>query len=349
MKNNAGIGIKDLAGNEIDLSLTSDFSEYDALKVFYGTYEEIACSGGTCTSIQIEKNLIGFNGTNIKIPVLVENFNNIGGFELELNYDSSQLNCQNLDKKAVLTLGSSEVNFGTGFISLVWDDNNNGVLSFGSGKILDFNCSVIGNIGDGSNLVLKINELGDGNGNDLSNNLEDVKTFFIQENLTIGGKILNPDGTIFTGGKIFLKNKTDNSILEEISNSVGYLFGYLVKGQNFELTAGIIDGYEENTVGTGDILKIQKNIIKSEEFTNGYNCVASDVNGDGKISVLDIIKIRRYLSQNTPLPSGNFKFLLGNVSCQNLGNVKTSFDLNNLQTSTGNLIFTKVRMGNVEN
>ena len=348
VKNNLGVWITDLAWNEIDLSLTDSFNEYNTSKVFYWTYEEIWCSWDSCISIEIEKNQIWFNWTALKIPLIANNFQNIWWFELRFQYDNSQLNCQSVDSEILNSQWDLQENFSDWEINLIWDEDGWNPLNFWSWTLLEINCNVIWNIWDSSNLILTIPELWDLDWNDLQSNYQDTKTFFIQENFTIWWKILNPDWSVFTWWTALLK-KQDNSILEKISNTVWFLFWYLIANQDYELSAKINEWYTEDTVWTWDILKIQKHIIKSQEFTSWYDCAAADVNQDWKISVLDIIKIRKYLYNKTPLPSWDFKFYTWNISCLNLWNLQEKIIINNFQSSTWNLIFTKIRMWNVEN
>ena len=342
------IWIKDLFWHEIDLWYTDFKNQFTTIK--YWTFEEIWCSWENCISVEIEENITWFGWKTLKIPLIANNFENIWWLELDFEYDNSQLNCTWIESDILNNSWDLNVEYNEWNISLVWDDNNSWVLWFWSWKLLDINCNVVWNSWDWSNLNLKINELWDWSWNDLSSNVLDSKTFFIQENVTIWWKILNPDWSVFLWWNVFLENKSViNKISNIISSNVWYLFWYLVKDQNYELKAAVNDWYEENTVWNSDVLKIQKHIIKSEEFSSWYDCAAADVNWDGKISVLDIIKIRRYLALNTALPSWNFKFYNWNISCENLWNLIENVEFNNLDWSKSDIIFTKIRMWNVEN
>ena len=48
-----------------------------------------------------------------------------------------------------------------------------------------------------------------------------------------------------------------------------------------------------NGVSTLDVLAIQKHILGIQKFSNNYYTEAADINGDGKISAIDIIELRR--------------------------------------------------------
>lgn len=81
----------------------------------------------------------------------------------------------------------------------------------------------------------------------------------------------------------------------QFSNQNGYYnFNHLENGKSFSITASGNDNILEG-VSTLDLIKIQRHILGIEKIENPYLYIAADVNKDGKISVQDLVELRKVI------------------------------------------------------
>lgn len=91
--------------------------------------------------------------------------------------------------------------------------------------------------------------------------------------------------------------KENGEKFESTSQSDGlYSFDpYRMDGTRHVLTASIKDDNIIAGISTQDVIKIAKHLRSVDRLEDGYSMVAADANGDGKISVGDIVAIRKLL------------------------------------------------------
>ncbi|MDH3649747.1 MAG: T9SS type A sorting domain-containing protein [Saprospiraceae bacterium] len=113
------------------------------------------------------------------------------------------------------------------------------------------------------------------------------------------GKVNGNVSNIIGAGvpEVILSLEQDGTLIREaVSDKIGnYSFGdYLMDEQPHRLTPSKED---DPVVGisTIDIIKISKHLLSKEEFSSSLYFKAADANGDGNVSVLDIITLRKLL------------------------------------------------------
>ena len=112
---------------------------------------------------------------------------------------------------------------------------------------------------------------------------------------TISGSVLTPNGKTITKVAAGLKNGTPNSTT--VVGGIGsYAFACLTPGfsDTVKLTKNN-DSIKANGVTTLDIALIQSNILGKSLLNSPYKLIAADVNGDGKVTTLDIVFIKRLI------------------------------------------------------
>jgi len=335
--------------------------EWNEAKVWYWSFDSTNssywvfswCYWDNCVWIEIPGKITWFENNNLKIPVVVNNFDNIWWFELSLSYDKNQLSCTWFDSNVLWWFWSSSfsVDDDLWVLNFIWDYWTDSALNLTDGaKLLDFKCVVVWTIWNLSDLTLSINELGDYNWSKLGFTIENIQKFFIQENLEISWLVKNLDNSVFNWAKLILKNWSSSfsSIFEKVSSSVWFSFDLLIKNNDYEISIDEDLNYTDNLVDVWDIIKIQRFIVWEDANFTWYNCAASDVNQDWNVSVLDIIKMRKYLANHDDLPSWNLKYYSNEFWCENLSARSEKFSISDLDNSLSNFVFTKVRMWNIE-
>ena len=126
------------------------------------------------------------------------------------------------------------------------------------------------------------------------------------------------NGVAAIGGKIMtINNEPLQAVTLQLSerdiansNNLGlYAFYNLPMYQDYDILASREHNYKEG-ITVSDLVLIQRHILQQQEISSSYNLIAADVNGDQKISVLDIVELRRlllgYTSQFISSPSWRF-------------------------------------------
>lgn len=117
---------------------------------------------------------------------------------------------------------------------------------------------------------------------------------------SLSGQVLNPMGEPVEAN-VFLLNSAGDTLATTISdcdNGGAYQFGDLAVGSAyFVKLAGAGnsgDPYPLNGVSTFDMVLMVRHILGVTPFT-GYSLIAADINNDGQVSILDIIRLRRLI------------------------------------------------------
>ena len=70
-----------------------------------------------------------------------------------------------------------------------------------------------------------------------------------------------------------------------------------------------IDTDKKNGVTTLDLALISKHLLGEQLLNSPYKIIAADVNQDGEVDALDMLIIRRFLLNITPIPTGTWRFI----------------------------------------
>jgi hypothetical protein len=170
---------------------------------------------------------------------------------------------------------------------------------------------------------------------------------YSQEQATISGKLeatlsnINP--SLFT---VILKDVTDGSEqTKELDSALKYSFT-VNKSHDYSLIMAL-DSTSElfghvNGVSTLDLVLIQRDLIGIAPFNNPFIKAAADVSLDGKVTVFDLILIRRLiLGIDTQYSHGQSSKILGRYS------FTETIDIINLQSDSSDNDFIVVKLGDV--
>lgn len=171
--------------------------------------------------------------------------------------------------------------------------------------------------------------------------------------------LINLAGTITTSTGVPLKAtdvKLTNGDTKHIvlTNTQGYYEMKNIKSDlSYALTAQKNDEID-NGISTIDLLKIQRHILALGKFTNPYDQIASDFNGDGRINVADLVAIKKIvLGVETQMPNGQntWKFINPNsLKSNDLTNMDylEYYDIKAYSGTQNQRDFIAVRMGDVD-
>lgn len=111
--------------------------------------------------------------------------------------------------------------------------------------------------------------------------------------VTVAGRVYHYNGTIIPSVKVFVSNgKSDSTICDangRYSFSLNQQLNYSVSPFKNN------DQNKTNGVNALDVVKIQSHILSSVLLGSPYKIIAADVNGDGMVSVTDVVLIKRLI------------------------------------------------------
>lgn len=113
---------------------------------------------------------------------------------------------------------------------------------------------------------------------------------------SLSGQVLNPMGEPVEAD-VFLLNSAGDTLATTISdcdNGGAYQFGDLATGNTYFVKVAKPDDEFLNGLSTFDMVLIVRHILGVSPFT-GYSLMAADINNDGQVSILDIIRLRRLI------------------------------------------------------
>jgi|APTNR8051073442_1049403.scaffolds.fasta_scaffold01328_6 hypothetical protein len=160
---------------------------------------------------------------------------------------------------------------------------------------------------------------------------------------SLSGQVLNPMGEPVEAD-VFLLNSAGDTLATTISdcdNGGAYQFGDLATGNTYFVKVAKPDDEFLNGLSTFDMVLIVRHILGVSPFT-GYSLMAADINNDGQVSILDIVRLRRlilgidgmltpswrFVPTGTYTVQGSYPILLpGDVANFNFTGVKTG-DIN---------------------
>ncbi len=182
----------------------------------------------------------------------------------------------------------------------------------------------------------------------------------IQDNLgacdnnpRIAGSIYTEENEMVEDVEVMLHDKTDESYDFTQTQLGSYSFDQFANGHQFEVSAERNDDYM-NGVSTLDLVLIQKHILQDQMLNSPYKVIAADINGNGDVSAIDLIQLRKLiLGIYTELPD-NLSWRFVDAS-QNFNNANSPWpftevvDLGQVQGNDFNNDFVAVKIGDVNN
>ena len=247
------------------------------------------------------------SGQTVSVPVLVSGFNAVAGAQLSLTWDPSVLRFSGIRGMAPFNLGVEDLTFttnsvGTNAVGIVWFDLSLGGITLSNGTSL---CEVqflaVGSPGTFSAI---------------SHQNQPIPTQFVNASLDGIASAIQPgsvtlDNTLrFTGSALYAGTTNpiprlsafgpDPSSPTVVSNSV-FTFG-IVSGLTFTAKVEVNES-TNSTAGVNvlDILALKRHLLGRALLQTGWQFAAADVDDDGTLNVVDILKIQRaILSRTTP-------------------------------------------------
>ncbi len=247
----------------------------------------------------------GCQGQTISIPVTVDNFINVSGFSLGLALSNGVIGTIT----GLTNLNPALVGLVPGVSSVFWTHPTLNPTTLPNGSLL-FNLQVqlsAAAVGTSVNILASalpaLVFLQDG-----TNQAPMVN--FNNGSATItcpASNDLNISGDVFTwkaptkpipGVTVDLAGTNIDMDLTALPTAD---YGFLVQGgSNTVVSAFKIATVKNQQINVGDMLGIQAHAAMQVSFTNGYQWVAADINGDFKINLLDYALVQRYVLGNAP-------------------------------------------------
>lgn len=111
--------------------------------------------------------------------------------------------------------------------------------------------------------------------------------------VAISGRVYHPSGAVIPSVTVRLSNGLADSITTDVLGK--YAFD-LIQQRNYTVAPfKNNDQVKANGVNVLDILKMQSHILNATLLNTPYKIIAGDVNGDGAISIFDVIMVKRLI------------------------------------------------------
>ncbi len=112
----------------------------------------------------------------------------------------------------------------------------------------------------------------------------------------LSGTLFNADNMHIPFAEVELRFGTLSHQVSTVESDIdgNYAFVNLPSNKDYILSASKRDDYL-NGVSTLDLVMIQRHILNSDRFENPYDYLAADINNDQKISVIDLIELRKLI------------------------------------------------------
>lgn len=112
---------------------------------------------------------------------------------------------------------------------------------------------------------------------------------------------------------VFVSASRNDTIVRSSTTSLSGTFNMGLYGYDsllYKLRATkTIDSDKRNGVTTLDLALISKHLLGEQLLNSPYKIIAADVNQDGEVDALDMLIIRRFLLNITPIPTGTWRFI----------------------------------------
>ncbi len=132
------------------------------------------------------------------------------------------------------------------------------------------------------------------NNNGCISNLDSVSVV-INVSYMVSGTILSPKGNPINIATVNVTGSSTKSTLTDASGNFSFMLG---SGANTSYVFAPYknnDSLKANGITTLDVALIQSHVLQKNLLTSPYKILAADVNGDGKVSTLDIVFIKRLI------------------------------------------------------
>jgi hypothetical protein len=166
----------------------------------------------------------------------------------------------------------------------------------------------------------------------------------------LSGELRRPRGESVGGAEVNTEALEVNYHSAERTDERGAHSQMVPGGVSYELSASK-DGEALPGLSTLDILKVQRHIVGVEKITCPYGLIAADVNGDGRIDVLDVRQMRDILlGRQYNFSTGNTWIMVSEVIPAPGGEVpeyRESHITGKVKSAVNSLDFTAVKLGDV--
>lgn len=170
----------------------------------------------------------------------------------------------------------------------------------------------------------------------------------------ISGNVATDEGTILEDVEVsIMSNEPEFPRIHSTSNTGSYIFNSLKYDVDYDLSASTNADAREG-VTTLDIVLIQRHILGIATLDSPYKIIAADVNGNSKVSALDLLQLRKLilgLYPNDQLPDNSSWRYVDNA--YTFGDVlnpfpfKENISVSNLAQAMYNQNFVGVKVGDV--
>jgi len=169
---------------------------------------------------------------------------------------------------------------------------------------------------------------------------------------SIAGQVSQVNGDMMEAATISADAALSEFPKQTVTDESGqYLFNNMPNGLDYTLQGSIKSGDHGEGVSTIDLILIYKHILDVSSFSDPYQLAASDINNDGKISVVDLVDLRKIILNLSSEFSNNDGWILipeqGELSSQNLADVKRSIVISDLQSEMQQQNFKAIKVGDV--
>ncbi len=150
----------------------------------------------------------------------------------------------------------------------------------------------------------------------------------------VRGTVSSMSGAGIADVQMLLQNQEE--ILQVVTSKKGqYDFGsYAMDGTNYQLWPEKFDNPIDG-ITTLDVIRISKHLLSKSRLESTFEHRAADVNGDGKISVLDIITLRKLILGKIDQLPHEQPWQFFNQKMESKSSLNLSFDYTALQNFTG--------------
>jgi len=177
---------------------------------------------------------------------------------------------------------------------------------------------------------------------------DDVLTGFS----AISGRVTTAMGDDLESANVFTTAASTTFNSQTSTDVAGdYVFNSTPNSQDYEVRASKNDDYL-NGVSTLDLVLIQQYILGMRSFDTPYQVIAADVNGDERVSSLDLVDIRRLILGTTNQFNSEKSWVFldadqGFTSVDSPWPLSETINIGDLQSNQTNNHFTAVKLGDV--
>ena len=170
---------------------------------------------------------------------------------------------------------------------------------------------------------------------------------------SIVGKCITPYGNVINGATVAAIGASTN-----VTTDITGTYNYKLPAGNYTLKGSKNDDVNKtNGITSLDLALTQSHILGKSAFNSPYKTIAADVNGDGKVTTLDIVYMKRLIlgmdttfNNSTTNEKRLWVFIDSSFSVASLPipfTLKDSITITNLNANTINQTFLGIKLGDV--